>query len=643
MVPIERRSVSRSGEDIPRFLFDIVWLSIAIFMFAQVGAWFARSSTGVFSPIWPASGLALAAALAFGLDRTLPAVYLGSALSNLVSGFPLTHVTIAPLGNLTETLVGWALLIRIFRADPGFSNIRDFLRFVLFGCLAGPLLSAAIGVGMQWWMSGMISPRSTSLFLDFWQANALGILIFGLFFLFVFRRQDFRPTTAFAQYELLFYSALLASVLAALIKVRGLSASLFTPLLALCLLLTLVVSWRFGLRTASLFQAMFVFLIPAFVVMSPGHERSMQLFRQAQSQLGFPIGMAFIASFGCLLLAAFRDELLALQVKFDLAMESADLCVWEWSSSGWYCHTPAWRKKFGLPSDRILEDATWHGPVHPDDIGPLRESFQKLRFDEGERWNQTYRMRSATGEWCWVQSHARPLRRTADDEIAVLAGVTRDISEERRAVQTKITAIENEAELKTLRSQLNPHFLFNALNSVRALIGRHDDRARTMITSLSNLLRDLLSARDDRVQSVSKEIEIVKAYLEIEGIRFGDRLKYTIDCDPDIYSRRLPGMLLLTLVENAVKHGISQLEAGGAIEVAVRRDPADDSLRASVVNDGALGGPSGPSGGFGLANTRRRISLVAGGRGTLSITEIPGPRVEAVAVFPSDSRRLPIG
>ena len=630
-----------------RCLFDVAWLSVSIFLLAQVGAWFARSSTGVFSPIWPASGLAIAAALAIGLDRTLPAVYLGTALSNLACGHSSVFVFGQPFGNVAETLIGWALLRGIYRVDPGFSNIRDFVRYVVFGCLAGPLVSAIWGVFIQYRCGHLVSLRLVDSMFDYWQANALGLLIFGLFFLFVFRRQDFRPPTTAAQYELLLYCGILAMVLAVLVAAKNLSSSFFMPLLTVGLLLALVVSWRFGLRSAMLFQAMFVFLIPAFVAMSPGVQGSMQLFSQARLQLGFPVGMAFLASFGCLLLAVFRDELISLQVKFDLAMESADLCVWEWSESGWFCHTPAWRKKFGMPSDRLINDDAWFKPIHPDDIGDFLESFHQLKFAEGEQWTHTYRMKDVAGDWLWVQAQARTLRRNADNGVAVLAGVTRDISEERRAVQTKIAAIESEAELKTLRSQLNPHFLFNALNSVRALIGRHDERARTMITSLSNLLRDLLSARDDRVQSVSKEIEIVKAYLEIESIRFGDRLKYKIECEPDIYSRRLPCMVLLTLVENAVKHGISQLEAGGLIEVSVSRDPADDRLRASVINDGALGGPSGghavgSSGGFGLTNTRRRIALMAGAHGTLNVFEIPGPRVEAVAIFPSDARRLPV-
>ena len=634
-----RDDSSGNGAGILRGLFDVAWLSIAIFLLAQAGAWFARSSTGIFSPIWPASGLAIAAALVIGLDRTLPAVYLGTALSNLASGFSLLFVSAQPFGNVAETLIGWALLRGIYNVDPGFSSIRDFVRFVIFGCLAGPLISAIWSVAIQWWSNGFVSLLLIDATFDYWQANALGLLIFGLFFLFVFRRQDFRPATTAAQYELLLYCGILAAVLGVLVRVKDLSPSFFMPLLTVGLLLALVVSWRFGLRTAMLFQALFVFLIPAFVAMSPEHQGPMQLFSRARTQLGFPVGMAFIASFGCLLLAVFRDELISLQIKFDLAMESADLCVWEWSEAGWFCHTPAWRKKFVFPSDHLINDADWFKPVHPDDIEGFLESFHQLKFAEGEQWSHTYRMRDAAGDWLWVQSQARTLRRTADNGVAVLAGVTRDISEERRAVQTKIAAIESEAELKTLRSQLNPHFLFNALNSVRALIGRHDERARAMITSLSKLLRDLLSTRDDRVQSVSKEIEIVKAYLEIEGIRFGERLKYKIECDPEVCSRRLPGMILLTLVENAVKHGISQIEAGGSIEVRVVRDPEDDSLRASVTNDGALGGPSG---GFGLTNTRRRIALVAGGQGTLDIAEIPGPRVEAVAIFPSDARRLPV-
>ena len=642
-MPSRTTSIRKTGSwdeaGIFRFLLDIAWLSAAILLFAQAGAWFARSSAGIFSPIWPASGLAIAAALAIGSGRTLAAVFLGNALSNLACGFPMLFVAAQPLGNVAETLIGWALLRGIYKVDPGFSNIRDFVRYVVFGCLVGPLVSAIWSVVIHRWSSGESPLVLMNMMFDYWQANALGLLIFGLFFLFVLRRQDFRPPTPAAQYELLLYSGILAAVLAVLVKTKGLPPSFFMPLLAVGLLLALVVSWRFGLRTAALFQAMFVFLIPAFVAMSPGQQGTMHLFSQARLQLGFPVGMAFIASFGCLLLAVFRDELISLQIKFDLAMESADLCVWEWSEAGWFCHTPAWRKKFNMPSGRLINDADWLRPVHPDDIEAFLESFHQLKFADGEKWEHSYRMRAASGDWLWVQSQARTLRRTADNGVAVLAGVTRDVSEERRAVQTKIAAIESEAELKTLRSQLNPHFLFNALNSVRALIGRHDERARTMITSLSKLLRDLLSTRDDRVQSVSKEIEIVNAYLEIESIRFGERLKYSIECDPEVYSRRLPGMILLTLVENAVKHGISQIEAGGSIEVRVGLDPKDGSLNASVLNDGALGGPSG---GFGLANTRRRISLVAGGQGTLSLIEIPGPRVEAIAVFPSDDRRLPV-
>lgn len=250
-------------------------------------------------------------------------------------------------------------------------------------------------------------------------------------------------------------------------------------------------------------------------------------------------------------------------------------------------------------------------------------------------------MRDSEGRWLWIQLDAKPVRRTADDEIAAVAGVMRDITSEREAVQNRISAIETEAQLRTLRSQINPHFLFNALNSVRALIGRQDTKAKSMITSLGSLLREVLAGRDAKLQSVEKEIEIVRDYLEVEAIRFGDRLRYRIECPPDLLTQRVPGMLVLTLVENAVKHGVSRLEKGGSIEIIVAHAPDSGALVVFVVNDGPLligDNDSKAYSGQGLENTRERILLATEGRGSFEIHEIPGPRVEAIVLLPFDER-----
>ena len=165
-----------------------------------------------------------------------------------------------------------------------------------------------------------------------------------------------------------------------------------------------------------------------------------------------------------------------------------------------------------------------------------------------------------------------------------------------------------------------------------------------MITSLGSLLREVLAGRDSKLQSVDKELEIVRDYLEVEAIRFGERIRYRIDCPPELLSQRIPGMLVLTLVENAVKHGISKLEKGGQVEILIARSPDQKSLLVFVLNDGTLGDVTAADstyGGQGLRNVRERIQLSTDGRGSFELHEIDGPRVEAIALLPIDWRYLP--
>lgn len=624
-------------EGIPQFVFQIGCLTFGVFMLAQIGAWFVKTSPGIVSPVWPASGFALAAALIYGLDRTVPAIYLGTLASNYLSGDPFLSVYIGPVGNVMEAVVGCLLIIRWAKIDDTLPGLRDFSRFIIAGCVAGPALFAAFNAVLLSLNGRMATSQLGIGFFDTWQTHAFGTLVFGTFFLFAMRRQDFRPISTPGRLSLLGFSVLLWAILALLLGHGLRDSPLSLLLLGLALLLALLVSLLFGLRTATLFQAMFIFLVPACVVMFQA--KTDRVFAMLRSHEGQSLlnGLAFFTSLGCLLLAAFRDELAALNIKIGLALESADLCVWEWSPAGWCCRARAWKDKFGMPADRIISNARVRGLIHPDDLEGFESSFASLAASPESRWSHTYRMRDLNGRWIWVQSHAQSVRHTADDTLALVAGITRDITEERDALQSHIDAIEADAELRTLRSQLNPHFLFNALNSVRALIGRQDDRARAMITSLGNLLRELLINRDGKLQTVARELQMVRDYLEVEAIRFGARLRYSIRCEEGVASQRLPGMLVLTLVENAVKHGVSQLENGGLIEIVISHDIAGDALAITVTNDGDL---TSESTGFGLTNSRRRIALESEGRGTLDLRQIPGPRVEARATLPWDERRL---
>ncbi len=619
----------------PQFLFQLGWLTFGIFLLSQAGAWFVRTNPGIVSPVWPECGLGLAAALLYGLERSLPAVYLGSMVSGVLSGDPLMTAYLGPVGTVLNVLIGWALLTKVLPVGTDLEGLKEFVRFVVGGCILGPATAAVVVNAIRGLEGRLATSQLATGFLESLQAHAFGVLVFGPFFLFALQRQDFRPATHRGRYTLLGCSVALCGIL---VFMTGWNPTQETTLFLLgaTLALALGVSFLFGLRPACLFLAMFVFLVPAAVAMFPQKTHHFHIFEQGEDRQLVINGLAFFTSLGCLLVAAFRDELAAANIRFSLALEAADLCMWEWSPAGWLCRTPSWRAKLGLTTDREIPENAWREMVHPHDRDAFETSFEELRQSGSGRWSHVYRMRDARDRWIWVHSHACPVRRDAEDTLLSVAGVTRDITQERATMQTKIHSIETEAELKSLRSQLNPHFLFNALNSVRALIGRQDAKAREMIVSLSNLLRELLSNRDGRLQTVARELEMVRDYLGIEGIRFGARLKQEIRCETGLGGQLIPSMIILTLVENAVKHGISKIESGGSIEVDIRRSMEPGLMELSVTNDGSLGPESG---GFGLLNTRRRLALIAGESGRLLIRQLPGPRVEAVAVLPLDERR----
>lgn len=597
-------------------------------LLSQAGWWFVNASPGVVSPVWPASGLALAAALFYGLDRAIPAVYLGALASNVLSGDPLVFSYLAPLAQVAEVVVGCILVRDVAKVDVNLPTARDFGKFVAASCTAGPALAAMILVLVRATGDRLPATQMAGGFGELWQAHAFGTLVFGPFLLFALQRQDFRPPDPAGRYGLLICSVGLWSLLALLLT-GGANSGLALFLLGAASLLSLLVAVLFGLRSTSLFLAMFVFLVPACVVIFPEQARAARLLQHQETPQFLLNGLAFVSSLGCLLLAAFRDELNSTRIKFGLALESASVCLWEWTPDAWRCRTPSWIARLGLPGDREIPDEEWRALVHPDDRADFDASFARLGSPGSPKWSHVYRMHDGPGNWIWVHSYAQPVRRTADDELSVVAGVTRDITDERLSMQTRIAAIETEAELRTLRSQLNPHFLFNALNSVRALIGRHDARAREMITSLGSLLRGLLSNRDGRMHTVERELQLVHDYLEVELIRFGDRLHQRIERSAEASNCMIPGMLVLTLVENAIKHGVSKLDAGGAIDVLMRVEAG--WLVIEVINDGSLGPESG---GFGLANCRRRIALFTDDQGSLDLHEIPGPRVTATVRLP---------
>ena len=187
-----------------------------------------------------------------------------------------------------------------------------------------------------------------------------------------------------------------------------------------------------------------------------------------------------------------------------------------------------------------------------------------------------------------------------------------------------------ELELKTIKSHINPHFIFNSLNSIRALVDENPKRARTAITELSNILRSSLQVEKLETVPLHKELDIVKDYLALEQMRFEERLKVEMDIDEDTLEQRVPPMMLQTLVENAIKHGISKRINGGTIRIISRFTDKDFEL--IVQNSGNLEKKSDE--GFGFKSTRDRLKFLCNGRAYFKVEEISGTKVQSKIVMP---------
>jgi sensor histidine kinase YesM len=187
-----------------------------------------------------------------------------------------------------------------------------------------------------------------------------------------------------------------------------------------------------------------------------------------------------------------------------------------------------------------------------------------------------------------------------------------------------------ESRLQALRMQLNPHFLFNTLHTISTDLERDPRGVRRMISRLSGLLRYTLEMTDTKEVPLRQELDFLEGYLEIQCIRFQERLEVSQEVDPDVLEALVPNLILQPLVENAVKHGVSQMEAGGKIDIRAWRDGErlhvsvrDNGPGLTFTGDGEPGTDDGETGrtyGIGLRNTRERLESHYGPEQSLTLT-----------------------
>lgn len=185
----------------------------------------------------------------------------------------------------------------------------------------------------------------------------------------------------------------------------------------------------------------------------------------------------------------------------------------------------------------------------------------------------------------------------------------------------RLAAAVQEAEMRTLKAQINPHFLFNGLNNIRALVMEDPTRARTMMTHLSDLLRYSIQLSAAEKVPLGRELEIVEHYLQLEALQLEERLDYTLDVDPAAQDVLIPPMTLQLLVENAIKHGLAPRPEGGRIQLTAQLDGAGQ-LRVSIRNTGRYRPQPGHDG-VGVRNARERLALLFGPAAHLAIHDDP--------------------
>lgn len=245
----------------------------------------------------------------------------------------------------------------------------------------------------------------------------------------------------------------------------------------------------------------------------------------------------------------------------------------------------------------VLSEAVYGTPV-----APIAQAFYQRLPEGGQLRNQFIFMLLVHGAW-----------------VAVYLAIAIQRHRYRAEVQqAQLGEALRAAELRLLKSQLNPHFLFNALNGLRSLIAEDPARARDAVTQLARTMRYSLASGDEDLVSLERELEMVDDYLALESLRLEERLEIERDIAAAARAARLPAMLLQTLVENAIKHGIAQLKRGGTLRIAARI--TDGELLIRVVNPRPEPAAATPnSEGVGLRNASQRLRLMYGERARLHL------------------------
>lgn len=266
------------------------------------------------------------------------------------------------------------------------------------------------------------------------------------------------------------------------------------------------------------------------------------------------------------------------------------------------------RAELRPPAPELIDGLVLAGPAAVGELAPpRRERFEAAGVEA------IVPVRLPAGETHYLLLGYRAGgRRYLSEDLRLAERLAAQISERVGVFRAaELRRLITQAELRALQSQIQPHFLFNVLNTLFGLIPRQAQAARATVLNLSDLLRYHLK-QDRTFIALEEELRTVEAYLEIEKLRLGDRLRVRLDVDADVRGVQIPVLSLEPLVENAVKHAVAARAEGGEIAVTATRTPDGRGVRIRVEDNGGGFDSAKPTGGVGLANVRRRLELCYG-------------------------------
>jgi integral membrane sensor domain MASE1 len=552
------------------------------------------ASTGndaFFSPFWPMSGVAVGCVLLGGPWMAV-GVYAGVAAQNVLIGMQNWTTWVGPLGIVLEALFACWLLSRLLGPRPRLTDLRGVAAFLFVAPWLPAAANGLIGVGLLYADEAAVMEQMGREFAIFVMANGSGIALFAPAFAVWTAAPDASWWKRFAILAplvlgtawLVFYSPFAWPAYA-----------LFLPLLAAAVVL--------GLRgTAPLLAA--VTAIAAFSLRQEswalaGRETPVAAYGQMYVFLG-------ITAVCALAVAAIVGQYRRRLEHAARGADSAGLTVWHWDA------------QTGLTFDRIGDDCLL-APRTSSALAP-EELFDPAK-DRGTRETEIDG-RPALSFW-------EVSRRLPTGAADAAGGVILDLSERLSLEQARRQAWQSEIELRNLRASLAPHLLFNCLAAVRGIVRSDPERARRFIDHLSRFLRDSTNAQARETIPLLDEWQLCEDFLALQAMRYERELPRLVEIEGAAYHARVPPMMLLNLVENAVKHGT--IDQRHPLVVSARL--MDGRLEASVRNHGRLGPPpTARPGGLGIA--RARLQAVYGGDASLDMVQ-SGDDVTVAVHLPS--------